>query len=220
METDKRYFVEGLFIIVFAVAAALFAVWLVKSGQRDDVTYRINFAESVSGLADGDPVKFRGVDVGSVSAMALDPDNPRLVRVDVRLRKDTPVKTDTRASLRLKGITGVVYIELDGGTPAAQRLADATPTGRIPEIPYEKSGLTVLVEQLPKVIERLGGLEEQANRAVSDVRGVTQEIKENPSVLIWGSKNKKEKSESDMPPKTKSKAGTAGPRADMTVGAR
>ena len=220
METDKRYFVEGLFIIVFALAAALFAVWLVKSGHRDDVTYRISFAESVSGLSIGDPVKFRGVEVGSVSAMALDPENPRLVRVDVRLRKDTPVKTDTRANLRLKGITGVVYIELDGGTSAAQRLADATPAGRVLEIPYEKSGLTVLVEQLPKVIERLANLEEQANRAVSDVRGVTQEIKDNPSVLIWGSKNKKEKPEPEAAPKTKSKAGTAGPRAADTVGAR
>jgi phospholipid/cholesterol/gamma-HCH transport system substrate-binding protein len=220
METDKRYFMEGLFIIVFAVAAALFAVWLVKSGHRDDVTYRINFAESVSGLALGDPVKFRGVDVGSVSAMALDPDNPRVVRVDVKLRKDTPVKTDTRASLRLKGITGVVYIELDGGSPAATRLADATPEGRVPEIPYEKSGLTVLVEQLPKVVERLANLEEQATRAVSDVRGVTREIKENPSVLIWGSKDKKEKTEAEPLAKTRSKPESLGPRASTAGGPR
>jgi phospholipid/cholesterol/gamma-HCH transport system substrate-binding protein len=220
MEIDKRYFMEGLFIIVFAVAAALFAVWLVKSGHRDDVIYRINFAESVSGLALGDPVKFRGVEVGSVSAMALDPDNPRVVRVDVKLRKDTPVKTDTRASLRLKGITGVVYIELDGGSPAATRLADATPEGRVPEIPYEKSGLTVLVEQLPKVVERLANLEEQATRAVSDVRGLTREIKENPSVLIWGSKDKKEKTEAEPPAKTRSKPESLGPRASTAGGPR
>ena len=102
METDKRYFFEGLFIVVFAVGAALFFVWLHNSGHRDDVTYRIHFAESVSGLALGDPVKFRGVDVGTVRAMALDPDDPRLVQVDVRLRKDTPVKTDTRAILKLR----------------------------------------------------------------------------------------------------------------------
>ena len=68
METDKRYFVEGLFIIGFAVAAAFFAVWLANSGQRDDVTYRIHFAEWVSGLSVGDAVKFRGVDVGKVES--------------------------------------------------------------------------------------------------------------------------------------------------------
>ena len=66
METDRHYFLEGLFIIGIAVAAALFAVWLVSSGQRDDVLYRIHFNESVTGMALGDPVKFHGVDVGSV----------------------------------------------------------------------------------------------------------------------------------------------------------
>ena len=117
MESDKHYFVEGLFIIVFTIAAAVFAVWIGSPGHRDDVIYRIHFPDSVSGLALGDPVKFRGVDVGTVKTMSLDRDNPRLVQVDVRLRKETPVMTDTKASLELKGITGVVFIDLNGGDP-------------------------------------------------------------------------------------------------------
>src|SRR5712691_7642628 len=92
METDKHYFIEGLFVIGFTVAAAFAFVWLAGTGHRDDVTYRIHFAESVSGLALGDPVKFRGVDVGTVKGMAIDPVDPRRVEVDVNLRKDTPVK--------------------------------------------------------------------------------------------------------------------------------
>ena len=36
METDKHYFIEGLFIIGFSIAAALFVLWLVTSGHRDD----------------------------------------------------------------------------------------------------------------------------------------------------------------------------------------
>src|SRR3979490_910432 len=123
MEAEKHYFLEGVFIIVIAIAAAFAFVWLGKTGHRDDVLYRIHFAESVSGLAVGDPVKFHGVDVGTVTAMTLDSDNPRLVQVDLRLRKGTPVKTDTRASLRLKGITGAVYVELNGGSPTAKMLA-------------------------------------------------------------------------------------------------
>ena len=72
METDRHYFLEGLFIIGLAIAAALAFVWLAKTGHRDDVLYRIHFAESVSGLSLGDPVKFHGVDVGTVKAMAID----------------------------------------------------------------------------------------------------------------------------------------------------
>src|SRR4029077_2395303 len=110
--------------------------------------YRIRFNDSVTGLAIGDPVKFHGVDVGTVKTMIVDPDNPRQVRVDVRLRKDTPVKTDTRASLALKGITGVIMIELNGGAPAAQILLAATPPGQVPEIPSEKTGLKAMLDEL------------------------------------------------------------------------
>ena len=210
METDKRYFIEGLFIIGFAIAAALFAVWLVNTGQRDDVTYRIHFAESVSGLALGDPVKFHGVDVGSVTAIALDPQNPRLVQVDVRLRKDTPVKTDTRASLKLKRITGVVYVELNGGSTGAKTLAAATPEGQIPEIPYEKSTLANVLDQLPRVIEKFSALEDKATKVVTDVGAVTSEIKEDPTVLLRGRKEKSTKSTERAKPEP------TGPRASPT----
>ena len=139
METDRNYFFEGLFIIGLAVAAAFFAVWVSGSSRSDDVLYRIDFPDSVSGLSVGDPVKFRGVDVGTVESMIIAPEDARLVRVHVSLRRDTPVKTDTRASLALKGLTGVVFIELNGGDPAAKTLLAVTPQDKVPEIPSEKA---------------------------------------------------------------------------------
>ena len=190
METDKHYFVEGLFIIAFSVALAFFAIWLASSGHRDDVLYRIHFAESVSGLAVGDPVKYRGVDVGTVKTMAIDSANPRLVQVDVRLRKDAPVKTDTKASLELKGITGTVFVELSGGSANAPSLLAATPAGEIPEIPAEKGSLATILDELPKVIAKFSAIEDRTNKVVADVGGLTARLKENPSLLIWPSKEK------------------------------
>ena len=192
METDRHYFIEGLFIIGFLVGAAFFFVWLANTGQRDDIVYRIHFAESVSGLSLGDPVKYHGVDVGTVKAMMLDPDDPRLVQVEVRLRKEAPVKTDTKATLVLKGITGVVYIELNGGTAGAPMLAAATPKGEMPEIPSEKSRLNALLDQLPKVVEKFSALEDQARKVVTDVGATTSKIKENPSLLLKGPPQEKE----------------------------
>jgi phospholipid/cholesterol/gamma-HCH transport system substrate-binding protein len=189
METDRRYFLEGLFIIGLSLAAALFFVWLANTGRRDDVTYRIHFADSVSGLALGDPVKFRGVDVGMVKAMVIDPDDPRRVQVDVRLRKEAPVKTDTKASLKLKGITGVVFIELNGGNPNAESLVATTPKGTIPEIPSEKTGLALVIDQLPRVVEKFSAIEDQTKKVVTDLGEVTGKIKNNP-LLKLGSKNK------------------------------
>lgn len=184
METDQHYFLEGLFVLVFTVAAAIFAVWLGSPGHRDDVVYRIHFPDSVSGLAAGDPVKFRGVDVGTVKSMSIDPDNSRLVLVDVRLRKETPVKTDTRATLAMKGITGVVFIELNGGDPAAQSLLAVTPSGSIPEIPSEKTGLRAMLDELPKVVAKFAAIEDQVKKVVTSVGGLTEKVKENPSLLL------------------------------------
>jgi phospholipid/cholesterol/gamma-HCH transport system substrate-binding protein len=204
METDKHYFIEGLFILGFCIAAAFFAVWLESTGRHDDVVYRIHFPDSVSGLAVGDPVKYRGVDVGTVKAMEIDPVNPRLVRVDVRLRKATPVKTDTRASLTLKGITGVVFIELNGGDPAAQSLLAATPADKFPEIPSEKTGLKAMLDDLPKMVakfsalaekvsamaDKFSGIGDQVKKVVTGVGEVTDKVKENPSLLLRRPKEK------------------------------
>ena len=143
-------------------------------------------------------MKYRGVDVGSVKTMIIDPDNARLVRVDVRLRKETPVKTDTRASLTLQGITGAVYIELNGGNPAAQTLLAATPEGKIPEIPSEKTGLKAMLDELPKMVkkfeatadkfstmaEKFSAVGDQTRKVLTGVSELTNKVKADPSLLL------------------------------------
>jgi phospholipid/cholesterol/gamma-HCH transport system substrate-binding protein len=206
MESDRHYFFEGLFIIGFSIAAAFFAVWLASTGRHDDVIYRIHFPDSVSGLSVGDPVKYRGVDVGTVKTMVIDPDNSRLVRVDIRLRKETPVKTDTRASLEMKGITGVVFIELNGGDQEAQTLLAVTSPDKIPEIPSEKTGLKAMLDELPKVVGKVAAIadkfsgmatkftaiEEQVKGVVTGVGELTDKVKENPSLLLRRPKESKD----------------------------
>jgi phospholipid/cholesterol/gamma-HCH transport system substrate-binding protein len=184
METDRHYFFEGLFIIVFSIAAAILAVWLGSPGHHDDVAYRIHFPDSVSGLTVGDSVTFRGVDVGTVKSMSIDPDNSLLVLVEVMLRKATPVKTDTRASLAMKGITGVVNIELSGGDPATKTLLEVTPEGKIPEIPSERTGLKAVLDELPKLVEKFSAIEDQVKKVVTSVGGLTDKVKDNPSLLL------------------------------------
>ena len=202
MENEKRYFFEGLFIVVFVAAMAAAFVWIAKTGHRDDIMYRIRFNESVAGLALGDPVKYEGVDVGNVKSMELDRDDPSIVLVSIALRKDAPVKTDTHATLRMKGVTGTMYIELHGGTKDAQRLADATQPGNTPEIASEKSTLNAALDALPKLLEGFGTIQQKTQRLLADVgevtknakvasknvRETTEEVKEDPRLLIWKKK--------------------------------
>ena len=207
MENEKRYFFEGLFIVVFVAAMAGAFVWLAKTGHRDDVMYRIRFGESVAGLALGDPVKYEGVDVGNVKSMELDKDDPSTVMVAVALRKEAPVKTDTRATLRMKGVTGTMFIELHGGSKDAQRLADATQPGITPEIASEKSTLNLALDELPKLLEGFGAIQKKTQRLLADVGEVTrnakaasknvkettEEVKEDPRILLWKKKTTESK---------------------------
>jgi len=119
-----------------------------------------------------------------VKSMIIDPDDSRLVQVDVRLRKDTPVKTDTRASLALKGITGVVFIELSGGDTAAKTLLAVTPQDKVPEIPSERTGLKAMIDDLPKVVEKFSAIEDQVKKVVTSVSGLTAKVKDDPSLLL------------------------------------
>jgi phospholipid/cholesterol/gamma-HCH transport system substrate-binding protein len=205
MESDKHYLLEGIFVLVLSVAAGFAFVWLSKTGHRDDVLYRVAFNESVSGLKPGEPVKYHGVDVGVVKAMSLDPQDARRVLVDITLNKGTPVKTDTRAMLKLKGITGLVYIELSGGSPDVQLLTANLSPGQIPEIPSDKSQLAGLLDSLPKLLEQftsigaktqnvlkdVGAAAKNAKDASANVKDASEQIKEDPSRLIW--KKKKDK---------------------------
>jgi phospholipid/cholesterol/gamma-HCH transport system substrate-binding protein len=106
--------------------------------------------------------------------------------------------------LKLKGITGVVFVELNGGSADAKRLTDVTPEGKIPEIPYQKGQLTSLLDALPKMIENFTSIGGQAKKVLSDVGAVasdiktstgniketTEKVKENPSLLLRRPKRK------------------------------
>ena len=87
----------------------------------------------VSGLAVGDPVKFRGIDVGTVKSMIIDPDNSRLVVVDVTLRKETPVKTDTRASLAMKVSPASFLSSSTAAIERQRRCLQSRPKARFPK---------------------------------------------------------------------------------------
>ena len=55
----------------------LFVYWYTASNEhRFYVRYEIYFDGSVSGLTDGSPVRYLGVDVGSVAHIRIDPRAP------------------------------------------------------------------------------------------------------------------------------------------------
>lgn len=162
METDKNYFLVGLFVIVMISAALGFTFWLNSGGHGGYDHYRIYFSDSVSGLKEESAVRFHGVNVGNVEKIVIDHDNPMLIRVDIRIAHHTPLRADTTASLQLTGISGDVDIELSGGDPKAPELAAQNKDTPV-EIPAEKNMISQVASDLPAITHKADTLLEKLN---------------------------------------------------------
>lgn len=134
METRASHILIGAFTLIFFLFALLFALWIGRiSLDREWDEYDILFKEAVTGLTVGGAVQYNGIQIGEVRHLSLLPEDPRQVIARVRITADTPVKTDTQASLTFTGLTGVAIIQLSGGSPNApllitqNNIADAPP---------------------------------------------------------------------------------------------
>ena len=123
MATRSQKVKLGVFLTAATVLFATTVVVLTGLGLWEERwTYFIEFSESVSGLEQGAPVKLRGVRVGTVDAIRVDPENVEVVEVRVKVDGGTPIKTDTKAYINMQGITGLKFIELASGTSEAELL--------------------------------------------------------------------------------------------------
>ena len=154
METRASYLIVGLFVIAGMMGLVFAAMWI--TGSRTDeaaALYDIYFDGAVAGLKPGNAVQYRGIPVGGVIDMRIDPDNVERVLVTIEIAADTPIREDTEATLALQGITGLSYIQLTGGTQAAAALK-AQAGQRRPVIKSRPSELAAIFEAAPEMLNR------------------------------------------------------------------
>ncbi len=168
METRASYILVGSFVLGLIAVAFAFVVWL-TGVQFEEVPKRfvIYFEGSVTGLAVASPVRYRGVPVGSVTDIRIDPDNIERIRVTVDISAETPIKTDTEATLKLQGITGIAYILLSGGTQESQSLKPG-PDKELAVILSRRSGLEQVLASAPELFEKAVILADRLARLVDD----------------------------------------------------
>jgi phospholipid/cholesterol/gamma-HCH transport system substrate-binding protein len=149
METRAHHLLIGLFTVFATVAALAFALWMgAATNETHYETYDVLFDEAVSGLSKGSTVEFKGIRIGTVSDLRLDPADPRRVRARIRVDGSAPIYTDTHARLHTASITGLSTIRLTEGS--GERLKPRP--GAIPVIPTELSPLGKLLDSGGDVI--------------------------------------------------------------------
>jgi len=168
METRANHLLIGSVVLIALAGLFGFAIWLARIElDREFDRYETFFVGSVTGLAVGGDVRFNGIPVGAVEQLEIDPTNSQRVRALLNVQRGTPIRTDTLASLEFQGITGVVYVQLVGGSASAPMLMATVEEGEAPTIPSRRSSIQQLFEGAPELIASALTLMESLNRFAS-----------------------------------------------------
>lgn len=168
MERDARYASVAVFAVLAIAAAFAFVWWYSGRGdQRVYQRYEIYFEGSVSGLSQGSPVRYLGVDVGRVVSLRVDRNDANRVKVVVEVDEEAPLSGATEARLGLLGLTGLLYIDLqvDPKKDPGRALAQGD---RYPMIAAKKGDIQALVEKLPDLVNQASAVMVRIERLVAD----------------------------------------------------
>lgn len=135
----------GLFVALI-VLAAFFIMFIVGGFERFQQGLRLDaLFNSAMELKLGDRVKMAGVEVGKVEKIEIDSKEQK-VRVTMILKVNTPVKTDTIASIKYAGLMGQNFVALEFGSPKAPAATDGITLQTV-----EQPDLSVIMKKLDNV---------------------------------------------------------------------
>lgn len=156
----------GAFLLIsglLLVAAVVSLAGISLLDRKDQ--YTILFAEAVSGLDVGAPVKLRGVPVGSVVDISLTEEAVPRARVVVEVRGGTPIHRDATANLEYQGITGLKHVAIEVGTSSTELLKPgeniATGVSALGAITGKAEDITLKLEQVLNNLSAMTGPDNQ-----------------------------------------------------------
>ncbi len=131
MENRSHALIAGLFLLFLGVSAVV-ALWWFGGQQEDSNSYLVETRRNVTGLNPQAQVRYRGIQVGKVQSVRLDPDNVRKTLIAIRVRSDIPITRGTIARLGYQGVTGIAHVLLeDDGTDVRPLMTTGADPARI-----------------------------------------------------------------------------------------
>ncbi|MBS0213529.1 MAG: MCE family protein [Proteobacteria bacterium] len=181
METKANHVLIGIFTLSLIAAILLFILWASKyasQGSYRDYDIEFNENESVTGLSVGGVVQYNGIEVGNVRDMRLAPNDPRRVIARVRVKAETPIKTDTKVELAIQSLaTGVAFVQFSGGSPKAPLLISQT-EDKVPMMFASQTAFQKLLNSSEGIANTLTNVLNNIDKLLSDdnVRHVSQSL--------------------------------------------
>jgi len=186
MAVEKSYARLGLFLVVVLVVVLATALLFIQRWRSRAVIELVTYTnENVSGLEVSSPVRFRGVSLGRVSEVRVDPHDV-IVEIDFELFPDRlntigigaerigqmqdflGVAPKLRASMVSNPVTGEAYLLLDvpENPPTPMTLA-FTPDR--PYVPWVPTTMATVQDRLPAILERAEATLQTVTEIVSKV---------------------------------------------------
>ena len=168
METKANYVAVGAFVLISMLGLVIALLWLAGAQYREEYAYyRTYFSGSVTGLGKGTTVRYNGIDVGRVSQLDFDPEDPKRVIVTMQMAPSLPIHNDSLASIASEGLTGGSFVEIDGGSKTAPVLAPG-PEGEVPVIRSKPSTLQEIEQSAPQLVAKLNHAADRLNDVLND----------------------------------------------------
>lgn len=166
MENKASYFWVGIFIFGVFFVSLIFMLWLGGYSEEESFEYyEIHTQESVAGLGLKAPVRLLGVEVGSVENISIYTKQNLEVNILIKVKKETPIKEDTFATLQLQGITGLKFIQLQGGSVNSKKL---TSDDGYPVIAFRESFLATIDRQGERIFSLIKTADDKSKKLLSD----------------------------------------------------
>jgi len=192
MDTKVNYTLIGIFVFGLGFSLAGFLLWMGKYGFEETSYdhYQIKMSEGVAGLNVESPVKYRGLEIGAVDEIEIDPENPEYINISISVEVDTPIKENSFAVLTAQGITGLSYIEIKGGTKEADKLKNGATIAAGKSL-FDKleNSATNISEQLVQTMSRIDRLISDKNiqsieNLLSNLSDTSQQISTQMTLFI------------------------------------
>jgi phospholipid/cholesterol/gamma-HCH transport system substrate-binding protein len=168
METKANYVAVGAFVLVCILGGVVALLWLAGAQYSEEYAYYTTyFSGSVTGLGDGTAVRYNGINVGHVSKLKFDPDDPKRVIVTLQITPELRIPDDSIASIASEGLTGGSYVEIDGGSKNRPTLKPVM-FGTYPVIKSKQSTLQELEQSAPQLVAKLNRIADKLNDVLSD----------------------------------------------------
>jgi len=169
MENRSHAIAVGLFTLLLGIASA-FAFWWLSGSRQATHEYVIVSSMPVTGLSTEASVKFRGVEVGKVTDMYLDPEHKTNIVIHIEVIDTLQLSTDAYAQLRSQGVTGLGFIDLNDENEQGSPLADGA------TIPLRPSFIDSLTDKGPELVAQLQVLLKSSSEVAANANTLMQKL--------------------------------------------